>query len=916
MKIEVALNKSASTKERGDLLEDLTEKLLTAQSYEVIKEIRFTAVELDLLCRHKISGKEIYVECKAYRDKNIDANILKNLAGTLFFKDYSEAWLIGTGGYGKEAKGFVKEWQEKPKEQATRLSFYDPEKVIESLINAGVIKARPEDKASEHMGSENLIGEWVLLVTKFGMFWAAATLSGGIPAGVICYYANNNELLIDAKLQEKLSETDTSLNNLDFSIAKSGVSKPQELTTTKLVDVVQVQTGEAWTDYRPARPEDFVGRTKDINFIFDFFKNIKEKKTNTRIFAITGNSGMGKSSFIAKLKSKAGNYQNKNKFFVFPVDVRAATGPEYIYSSLLNALKSAQDKGFGDHKIDLILSDVGNPLNSETIKAFLESLEPKNQIVTLVFDQFEELYSKPELFDVFEKAKALLLNAASMKLNFCLGFAWKTDSTTHSEHPAYFFWHELSDYRITRKLSPFSDGESGAAISIFEKEIDQKLHTDLRHNLIVSSQGYPWLLKKLCIHLYEKIESGSDQNDLLENKLDISSLFKGDMDELEPGEAACLKLIAQRAPVDWFEIIETSGPDILKSLINRRLVIRSGDRLNIYWDIFREYILTGNVPVIPLRYLPSNDFSSLYKIAGCLDHKTKLSVQELVVQVKLSEGTVQNIGSDMVMFGVANRESGLYTLSADIADGNEASILKAIREKFKKHAFTHAFKEKAAHSSVTVNVLIDTLKQLFPDNKYAEKTWHSYTVRLCRWLELCGFIEVSGNGWVYRDQGDVVTGRLKLERRRRKSNIFTAPSSPALALETLNWLRDNGEVPKKGDKPKGYQNALSVLRRFELVNIKNSNYVLELDRLNKFSNYSEAIWISANTESILLEVVKFIELNGDISGKEIGDMIASKYELSWSDASRLRYGGSIRQWAYWLHEGKVTSEIPKCPGRT
>lgn len=504
MKIEVALNKSASTKERGDLLEDLTEKLLTAQSYEVIKEIRFTAVELDLLCRHKISGKEIYVECKAYRDKNIDANILKNLAGTLFFKDYSEAWLIGTGGYGKEAKGFVKEWQEKPKEQATRLSFYDPEKVIESLINAGVIKARPEDKASEHMGSENLIGEWVLLVTKFGMFWAAATLSGGIPAGVICYYANNNELLIDAKLQEKLSETDTSLNNLDFSIAKSGVSKSQELTTTKLVDVVQVQTGEAWTDYRPARPEDFVGRTKDINFIFDFFKNIKEKKTNTRIFAITGNSGMGKSSFIAKLKSKAGNYQNKNKFFVFPVDVRAATGPEYIYSSLLNALKSAQDKGFGDHKIDLILSDVGNPLNSETIKAFLESLEPKNQIITLVFDQFEELYSKPELFDVFEKAKALLLNAASMKLNFCLGFAWKTDSTTHSEHPAYFFWHELSDYRITRKLSPFSDGESGAAISIFEKEIDQKLHTDLRHNLVVSSQGYPWLNNKQGQALFDK----------------------------------------------------------------------------------------------------------------------------------------------------------------------------------------------------------------------------------------------------------------------------------------------------------------------------------------------------------------------------------------------------------------------------
>lgn len=392
MKIEVALQKSSSTKERGDLLESLAEKLLSAQSYEVIKEIRFTAVELDLLCRHKISGKEIYVECKAYRDKNIDANILKNLAGTLVFKDYAEAWLISTGEYGKEAKGFANEWKAKPKDQATRLSFYDPEKVIDSLISSGVIKKQPEDLAAEYIGSENLIGEWVLLITTYGLFWAAATLSGGIPRGALCYYAKNNQLVDDAELLSKLADTDTSLSNLDFKLPKIHKTKVVEIESIKTVSVVQIQTGEAWSDYRPARPEDFVGRTKDINHIFDFFKKIKEQSTNTRIFAVTGNSGMGKSSFIAKLRSKAGNYQNKNKYFVFPVDVRAATGSEYIYSSLLQALKSAQAEGFGDQSIKLVLSDVGRPLDSESIKSYLESLEEKNQLIALVFDQFEELY--------------------------------------------------------------------------------------------------------------------------------------------------------------------------------------------------------------------------------------------------------------------------------------------------------------------------------------------------------------------------------------------------------------------------------------------------------------------------------------------------------------------------------------------
>ncbi|MCG7602065.1 restriction endonuclease [Halomonas sp. McH1-25] len=916
MKIEVALHKTSSTKERGDLLESLTEKLLSAQSYEVIKEIRFTALELDLLCRHKVSGKEIYVECKAYRDKNIDANILKNLAGTLFLKDYSEAWIVSTGEYGKEAKGFAEEWKAKPKDQATKLSFYDPEKVVASLISSGIIKRQPEDRAAEYMGSENLIGEWVLLVTSYGIFWAVATLSGGIPAGVLCYYAKNNELVKDAALLSNIADTDTTLNNLNFNLPKSHKIKPPEIDSGKSVSVVQVQTGEAWSDYRPARPEDFVGRVKDIRYIFDFFRNIKEKNTSTRIFAITGNSGMGKSSLIAKLKSKARNYQNKHKYFVFPVDIRAATGPDYIYSSLLEALKSAQEDGFGEQGIDLVLSDVGNPLNSETIKRYLESLDQNGQLIALVFDQFEELYSKPELYEVFEKAKSLLLSAAAMKLNFCLGFAWKTDSTTHSEHPAYFFWHQLSDYRVTRKLAPFSDRESNTAINIFEKEIQQKLHHDLRHNLVASSQGYPWLLKKLCIHLYEKMESGIDQYDLLENKLDVASLFREDMDALSPAESSCLKLIAQRAPVDWFEIIELSGPDTLKSLINRRLVIRSGDRLNIYWDIFREYVLTGSVPVIPLRYLPSTDFSSLFKVVSHLEHDTKLSVQDLVTKTRLSEGTVQNIGSDMVMFGVAIRESGLYSLSKDVAMCTEMGVLRAIREKFFKHAFTHAVKDKSAHSVATVNSLVESLKQLYPDNKYADKTWHAYTVRLCRWLELCGFIENTGNGWIYRDQGDVVTERAKSERRRRKSNIFTAPASPGLALETLNWLIKKGSVDKDAEKPKGYRNALSVLKRFELIYVENDMYMVDIEKVNKFPEISEAIWISANLESVLLEVVRVLESDVEVSGKAIGEYIAEKHDLNWTEASKVRNGGAIRQWALWLFQGKLESKIPICPGRT
>jgi hypothetical protein len=176
---------------------------------------------------------------------------------------------------------------------------------------------------------------------------------------------------------------------------------------------------------------------------------------------------------------------------------------------------------------------------------------------------------------------------------------------------------------------------------------------------------------------------------------------------------------------------------------------------------------------------------------------------------------------------------------------------------------------------------------------------------------LCGFIESSGNGWIYKDQGGVVTENVKLH----KSNVFTAPASPALVLETLDWLVGQGSIGKDENKPKGYRNVLAILKRFELIYVKNDKYFVAKDKLRKFSENREALWISANSEEILLQVVKLLESDDQLSGKDIGEFVAEKHELTWTDASKARNGGAIRQWAMWLYQGKKHSEIPLCPGR-
>lgn len=113
MQIEVATPNSATTKEKGDLLESVAIELLKIQNFEVVDEVRVTASELDLLCNHKVNRRQIYVECKAHRAP-LTANILTNLLGTVNFKGYHEGWLISTGPLGKDAKGFQHEWEQKP----------------------------------------------------------------------------------------------------------------------------------------------------------------------------------------------------------------------------------------------------------------------------------------------------------------------------------------------------------------------------------------------------------------------------------------------------------------------------------------------------------------------------------------------------------------------------------------------------------------------------------------------------------------------------------------------------------------------------------------------------------------------------------------------------------------------------------
>src|SRR4029078_1224922 len=206
----------------------------------------------------------------------------------------------------------------------------------------------------------------------------------------------------------------------------------------------------------------------------------------------------------------------------------------------------------------------------------LERLQSDGKLCVLLFDQFEELFAKESLFEVFHAVRDLTLDIDAKQVPLVLGFAWKTDVSLPQEHPAYHLWHQLSDRRRTFKVGEFGRGEIAKGVSKAARALAKRLSPALRSRLAEQCQGLPWLLKKLLVHVLQRVSTPESQYLLLERELDIEQLFKQDLEQLKDEHLRCLKFVATRAPIAVSEVEEKFSRDTTNLLIHQRLLVRSG----------------------------------------------------------------------------------------------------------------------------------------------------------------------------------------------------------------------------------------------------------------------------------------------------------------------------------------------------
>ena len=905
MRIEVAalVDAPGASKQKGDLLQDFAHEFATTQGLRVVKELRTASSEIDLHCENRSTGETIYIECKAHRDP-LSKTALTNLMGVVEGDDYTQGWLISTGPLSKDAKGYQLNWEKKPLPQRAKLRVLAENDLARALVDAKLVKDPTNVLLPEATKDGHDASTWVLLITEYGRFWTTPKFQGGIAAEVYVLGASNLEPIEDKELLARLSKVDSSWTGKTFITHSSqswSLSSNREVPAVP--PVVEVLEGRKWSDYLPTRLKDFVGRKRELAEIFDLIESVRLGRSNQHVFAITGESGIGKSSVITSIRGRTRQRNNRKKIFSLAVDCRAASSKDYITAALLRGLTKAREAGFGAAgDVEFQISNPSHPLSSPTIAKFTQSLRDRQQVVCIMFDQFEEIYAKPELKEVFVAAHELFLSAVSDAGPIVLGFAWRSNFAVQQDHPAYYMWHRLADYRLEFPLKPLEPGEVNSALTAFEKELGEKLSVEARRQLVEAARGYPWLLKKLCIHLLQQVRIQSVDQLAVEN-LSVKSLFSKDLQGISDLEGRSLKFIAQQAPVAAYEVVENFGEAPLRALEEQLLVTRSGEMLNIYWDIFKDFILNGTVPDLPFSFLPASaSIASLLSVADQLRSGVGRSHEEIAKPTQLAVGTVGNIVRDLLIIGVAVGTYARPELSATLEPSDPKGVMRQVRSALGKHTLLRQLKNTREEGNFTEDEICRALAEIPSVPEYEEKNLQGHVRRLCSWFAAAGYIQATAQGWRITDIGDVDLSYSQ-QRRSKATGPFNGGATPPRVLEVLNIVKERSSVDPSQLKSAGFEKALNTLSRFGLiVKLERSwSYVAAESSeigLSPLSRLHEA----ARKQSSLVEAVRFLRVDRSVSGPILAKHLASHFGEDWSEGSLKRTGNALKRWASWLIE--------------
>ena len=881
----------ARVRSRVKLFEAMIIQILHHYGYSIqgILHADAAEMEIDIAGTHIATGAPLFADCKFY-ETVVSASKLQAFYGkymTRWHKDRRcHGLLIALPGIDRSAREFYQKHIE-GNPQVTAF-LYEEDQVLKAISkNPGSVDP---DIAAKHIPQAiGKPGKFFLLYTEKGVFWVHPITSQGkkIPDR-IAIFNEKGIPICDRPTLSYLTKLYPALDDFD-NITVGGAAVLQPSLFQDADEIVEVRGGDGCFDYQyPAMPEHFVGRKALLNELDSFAKELLNKTTPRRGIVFEAPSGLGKSSAILS----SVNYLKKMGHFAVAIDSRTASSSRFLPGIIDYSLKK-----FGNFAGILTETDYQKSATGfdRAVKAIFDIgnlLQSHSKLLFIFLDQFENVFLLP---DVLKPINDLFLKICEKQTHIILCFSWNKDFLLSTHAFSDDLVETIRENSKNMILNTFSRAEIDLVIKKLSKDLNEGLTKDLQTFLVEFSQGYPWLLKLLCFHVKVARESGFPQSYIAEHLLSIEELFQHDLQKLSNKEIGSLLEIAGSAPMRLAESRPTVEPEIIQSLNHQKVIVAIGSTVDVYSDIFRDYL---NADVLPHwdNYILGSGSETVIRAVKILHAAGgTLVVSDFKKQTGLPEKLFYRIVKDMDFLGLVKIIKGNASLQVKLPsrsrDG-EFVLRTYLKDRLKANRLVRqllkTLKEKNVLGIDNTAKLLETWCIYISATK---QCWTRYARILAEWMDTAdlALVDKKKRRLVGFDPATEIRERHLLLPKRRGAKFPLIQYSPVedIAIRLVRALHGDGRVNWTGLSKSTIFRALATLedlgfivRKAPVIKVlpKAQEFVLNPDR-RAFLFAQGALQLTSF--SSFIKILESHQVKGNTllkMGLELGENLGTKWK--------------------------------------